>query len=77
PIIAEAGVTKQADIYFNGYSDGIQYTPLVSAFVLDHAKNGKRALGFFFFTPFLYDSTKKALFELHPAGNAVVAGHAT
>ncbi|GAB1048052.1 MAG: hypothetical protein WAqPseu_23020 [Shewanella algae] len=77
PIIAEAGVTKQADIYFNGYSDGIQYTPLVSAFVLDHAKNGKRAMGITGTTPFLYDSTKKALFELHPAGNAVVAGHAT
>lgn len=63
PIVAQAGVTQQVDMYFNGYQDGIKYTPLVQAYVQDHAKNGQRALG----TTqggsiFLYDSTKKVPF---------------
>ncbi|MCK7598041.1 hypothetical protein M0G74_12230 [Microbulbifer sp. CAU 1566] len=66
PITVQAGETKQTDMYFNGYMDGIQYTPLVQAFVTDLAKNGKKALG----TvgngiPFVYDSVQKS-FALHP-----------
>ncbi|WP_100643676.1 hypothetical protein [Alteromonas facilis] len=72
PIVAQAGETKQADIYFNGYTDGIQYTPLVEAFVMDHSKNGKRALG----TTsggmiFLYDSTDKDMFKVPVDVNGV------
>lgn len=45
PILAEAGVTKSADITFNGYLDGVQLTPIVQAFLVDMAKNGKSASG--------------------------------
>ncbi len=31
PILAEAGVTRQADLTFNGYMDGVQFTPIVAA----------------------------------------------
>ena len=55
PILAEAGKTKQADIYWNGYTDGIQYTPLISAFVTDLSKNGKVAVGVAGNTPFKWD----------------------
>ncbi len=72
PIVAQAGETTEADIYFNGYTDGIQYTPLVQAFVIDHSKNGKRALG----TTqtgmiFMYDSTDKSLFKVPTDANGV------
>ncbi|QCZ93293.1 carboxypeptidase-like regulatory domain-containing protein [Salinimonas iocasae] len=78
PIVAQAGQTTQADIYFNGYTDGIQYTPLVEAFVMDHAKNGKRALG----TTqsgmiFIYDSTDKNLFTVPLKDNGKPALHAS
>ncbi|MGI2258957.1 hypothetical protein [Shewanella sp. GXUN23E] len=55
PITAEAGTAKQADIYWNGYTDGIQYTPLVAAFVTDLSKNGKVAVGTAGSTPFKWD----------------------
>ncbi|WP_295802636.1 hypothetical protein [uncultured Microbulbifer sp.] len=66
PITVQAGETKQTDMYFNGYHDGIQYTPLVQAFVTDLAKNGKKAFG----TvgngiPFVYDAVQKS-YALHP-----------
>ncbi|QYJ77031.1 hypothetical protein [Shewanella sp. FJAT-52076] len=76
PIVVAGGETKEVSLYFNGYTDGIQYTPLVQAFVMDHAKNGKQAMGITGSVPFLYDSTKKAVFQLHPAGPAVKAGTA-
>ena len=58
-ITVAGGETKQLEMHFNGYTDGIQYTPLVNAYVVDHSKNGKRAMGttssgF----PFMYDSVK-------------------
>ncbi|MCA0900288.1 MULTISPECIES: zinc metalloprotease [Microbulbifer] len=66
PIVLQAGESKQVEMYFNGYEDGIQYTPLVEAFVTDMAKNGQRSLG----TvgggiPFIYDAVQES-FELHP-----------
>lgn len=72
PIVVSAGETKQIEMHFNGYSDGIQYTPLVQAFVMDHSKNGKQALG----TTsggmiFMYDSTKKNFFNIPTNVNGV------
>lgn len=58
PIMAEAGVTKEADFYFNGYQQGIQVTPLVTAFVMDLAKSGQKASGFAGSTAFLWDANK-------------------
>ncbi|MEW6981932.1 hypothetical protein AAD001_04685 [Colwelliaceae bacterium 6471] len=60
-IVVQGGETKEIEMHFNGYQDGIQYTPLVAAFILDHAKNGKKALG----TtgsgiPFIYDSVQSS-----------------
>ncbi len=55
PILAEAGQTKQADLYWNGYTDGIQYTPLVQAFVTDLSRNGKVAVGTAGSTPFKWE----------------------
>ncbi|MFC6440826.1 hypothetical protein [Bowmanella sp. JS7-9] len=76
PIVVAGGETKQADMYFNGYTDGIQYTPLVQAFVMDHAKNGQRALG----TTgggiiFMYDSTGKQTFTVPTDANGVPMLH--
>lgn len=45
PITAEAGVTQNADITFNGYLDGIQYTRVVDAYLTDISKNGKASAG--------------------------------
>jgi hypothetical protein len=58
PIVAEAGVTKNADLVFNGYLDGVQYTPIVSAYLLDMAKNGKSASGQAGTTAFKWDENK-------------------
>ena len=44
-IRAEAGVTKTANITFNGYAQGVQFTPVVSAYLTDLAKNGRSAAG--------------------------------
>lgn len=47
-ITAEAGVTKTANFYFNGYADGVQYTPVVYGFLGSLSKNGgiwRRASG--------------------------------
>ncbi|HEY8570678.1 matrixin family metalloprotease [Microbulbifer sp.] len=45
PIVAEAGVTKQADFYFNGFVKGVQVTPVVAAFIRDLSKSGNVAAG--------------------------------
>lgn len=58
PILAEAGVTKEADFYFNGFQKGIQVTPVVSAFLLDMSKDGKRAAGVAGQTAFTWDAKK-------------------
>lgn len=65
PIVAEAGVTKNADIIFNGYLDGIQYTPLVSAFLTDLAKNGKSSAGMVGTTAFKWDENHE--FKIFPS----------
>ncbi|MEY2919328.1 MAG: hypothetical protein RL261_633 [Pseudomonadota bacterium] len=44
-IRAVAGVTKTANITFNGYQQGVQFTPIVSAYLTDLAKNGRSAAG--------------------------------
>lgn len=67
PITAQAGVTKTADITFNGYAKGVQFTPIVNAFLLSLAKNGDKAGGVAGgVTPFIWD--RKKGFELLPAG---------
>lgn len=58
PILAEAGVTKTADITFNGYQKGVQFTPLVSAFLTDMAKNGRSSAGVARNTAFIWDQNK-------------------
>ncbi len=44
-IRAQAGVTKTADITFNGYKQGVQFTPIVNAYLTDLAKHGRSAAG--------------------------------
>lgn len=75
PIVVAGGETKEVAMYFNGYNDGIQYTPLVSAWVSDHAKNGKRAFGTTQVgTPFVYDSNHNTFETLTtPEGYAVLS----
>jgi hypothetical protein len=58
PIVAEAGATKTADLYFNGYVKGIDFTPIVAAFLTDLAKNGKVAAGQLSSTAFIWDEVK-------------------
>jgi len=55
-ITAEAGVTKTANFYFNGYKDGIQYTPVVNGYLGAMSKNGERAAGTIDSIPFVWDS---------------------
>jgi hypothetical protein len=58
PILAVAGETATADITFNGYVKGIQYTPIVSAFLSDLSKNGKKSGGQAQSTAFVWDEVK-------------------
>jgi hypothetical protein len=58
PITAEAGVTQSADITFNGYTKGIQYTPIVAAFLTDLSKNGRKSAGQAGQTSFVWDFKK-------------------
>ncbi len=58
PILAEAGVTKTADFTFNGYAKGVQFTPIVSAYLSDMAKNGRSSAGVAFNTAFKWDQNK-------------------
>ncbi|GAA4359989.1 hypothetical protein [Kangiella marina] len=57
-IVAEAGVEKEANIIFNGYTDGVQFTPIVNGFLTDMSKNGRRAAGNVGPTAFLWDVVK-------------------
>ena len=54
-IRAEAGVAKKADITFNGYQQGVQFTPVVSAYLMDLAKNGRSAAGQLQTTAFMWN----------------------
>ena len=58
PIQVAAGETAHADIIFNGYLQGIQYTPIVSAFLTDLAKNGRAASGVAGSTAFVWEFDK-------------------
>jgi len=64
PIRAQAGVTKTANITFNGYAQGVQFTPIVSAYLTDLAKNGRSAAGVFETTAFIWNQSKG--FEVLP-----------
>jgi hypothetical protein len=44
-IRAQAGVTRTANITFNGYAQGVEFTPVVGAYLVDLAKNGRTAGG--------------------------------
>ena len=56
PIVAEAGVTKNADIYFNGYAKGIEFRQIISgAFLVDLSKNGRTAMGTAGSIPFVWN----------------------
>ncbi|HEY1090718.1 MAG TPA: hypothetical protein VGE47_06490 [Burkholderiaceae bacterium] len=44
-ITAEAGVTKTANLYFNGNTDGVQYTFLTSGYLTSLSADGQRAGG--------------------------------
>jgi hypothetical protein len=58
PIRAAAGVTTRADLYFNGYKQGVDFVPIVSAFLTDLAKDGKKAAGLSNATAFVWDQNK-------------------
>lgn len=45
PIVIAAGVTQPADITFNGFNEGVQFTPLVSAFLSSLSTDGSVAGG--------------------------------
>ena len=56
PIVAEAGVTKNADMYFNGYTNGIEFRPIViGGFLVDLSKNGRSSMGVAGARPFTWD----------------------
>lgn len=65
PITATAGGTARADLSFNGYDNGVQFYPVVNAYLTDLAKNGSRASGVLFNTQFIWDKNKG--FEVMPA----------
>jgi len=54
-IRAQAGVTKTADITFNGYLEGVQFTPIVAAYLMDLSKGGRKAAGLSQQTAFIWD----------------------
>ncbi|MCH1930633.1 hypothetical protein L9G16_10600 [Shewanella sp. A25] len=73
PIVVAGGETKEVAMYFNGYTNGIQYTPLVGAWVNDFAKNGQTAFGTTQSgTPFLYSSMHNTFETLTFNGYAVL-----
>ena len=45
PVVAVAGATAAADLTFNGFDDGIEFTPIVSAFLTSLSTDGSRAGG--------------------------------
>ena len=48
-------MTKQPDIVFNGYSSGVQFTPIVNAYLTDLSKSGARGVGSVQQTVFTWD----------------------
>lgn len=74
-ITAEAGVVKTANFYFNGYKDGVQYTPVVYGYLGSMSKDGERAAGRLEHTPFIWDAKKG--FLLPPDGVTGVNGSIT
>jgi hypothetical protein len=64
PIRAQAGVTRTADITFNGYTQGVVFTPVVNAYLMDLAKNGRSAAGLFETTVFTWNQSRG--FEVMP-----------
>ncbi|MFL6658665.1 MAG: hypothetical protein ACJ8GW_11370 [Massilia sp.] len=65
-VLAEAGVNKTANFYFNGYADGVQYTPVVYGYLSSMSKNGERAAGVIDSIPFVWD--KKKGVQMSPDG---------
>lgn len=74
-ITAEAGVVKTANFIFNGYKDGVQYTPVVYGYLGAMSKDGERAAGRLEHTPFIWDVKKG--FMLPPQGVTGVNGSIT
>lgn len=56
PIVVQAGASTQADLVFNGYRDGVQYTPLTDGFLTDLSRDGSRAAGQYGPTQFIWDA---------------------
>ncbi len=65
-ITAQAGVTKTANFYFNGYMDGVQYMPLTYGYLGSMSKDGNRAAGIMDNVPFVWDARTGV--ESAPAG---------
>jgi hypothetical protein len=63
-IRAKAATAKHADITFNGYLHGVQFTPIVAAYLTDLSKDGRKAAGIFEQTAFLWD--EETGFEVLP-----------
>jgi hypothetical protein len=57
-ITAVPGTTQTANLVFNGYDQGVQFFPVVDAFLVDLSKNGGRASGIFYATQFTWDINK-------------------
>ncbi len=53
-----ARAVKKADIYYNGYTDGVQYTPVTYGFLGMLSKDGTRAAGVLDSVPFVWDLAK-------------------
>ena len=66
PILAEAGVTKQADITYNGYTKGVQFSPMPGVVIQQISKSGSRAIGIAGSTPVMWD--EKTGYSLLPPG---------
>jgi hypothetical protein len=64
PVRAEAGVAKTADITFNGFLDGVQFTPIVAAYLTELSKNGRTAAGLIGPTAFVWNLSQG--FEVLP-----------
>ena len=67
PITAAAGSDQKADLIFNGYLNGIQYRPIVDAFLTDLSKNGRKAAGYLSTLAFHWDINGFLQDSRHPA----------
>jgi Matrixin len=63
-IVAQANPAKSADLVFNGYKKGVQYTLIADAQLVDLSKNGNRASGIVGTTQFIWDAERG--FEVLP-----------